>query len=681
MASRLAEIYRSEKKTGGGLGSSIGKSLKEKIDPRRMLDQSGLLVSMFPSLKSFNATKNKGVAEKVSGNVGGGIDNSVLNTLAATSSLSAKNSMVLPMMARDMNLMKLNMFKLVKLQGGSANTTKTDMFWKNAQGRESAYESVIGKMMGGGKFGGMAKGLMGAGKQRDGQSPETALYVISKTGDETSLIGGIVESMGKSATLAKLVTVASAVVTSPLFLASAGVLATLALAKKLRDDEINSNPEKYKDVPSERAKREGTTNKTAGARNAAEARTGLQTLSKGTADDILNYLTTGKIVGQPATDNAINDIVKGAKIADVLAVASDSAKATYLKMVADNTPKQPTPTKLETEAQAASERLKNLPDTGAGGGRGFINPTLVTPDAETIPSNVVRSGDGAPIMTGYGGYVTSGEAPTSPAPISSSTSVATTPSKSTSPTKQTTATIGDAPGLPIDYKSYAAKIGEKESRGKYDEVNTIGYVGKYQFGAMALEDMGLVKKGVGDKGQKALDNSDNWNITGGKQAFLNNAQLQEDTMKRYTMQNYKTLNRLGVLNKDSPPEQVAGYLASSHLLGPGGAKNLSKGKSGSDAYGTSAASYYKVGVATQMPTTSTTSAAAAPASPSTGTVLASASTTVADGRRFGTQSGAGTIVNSPTTNTTVASGGGSNSGGGVKLYNEALRVDSLRMVI
>jgi len=684
MASRLAEIYRSEKKTGGGLGSSIGKSLKEKIDPRRMLDQSGLLVSMFPSLKSFNATKSKGVAEKVSGNVGGGIDNSVLNTLAATSSLSAKNSMVLPMMARDMNLMKLNMFKLVKLQGGSANTTKTDMFWKNAQGRESAYESVIGKMMGGGKFGGMAKGLMGAGKQRDGQSPETALYVISKTGgDETSLIGGIVESMGKSAILAKLVTVASSVVASPLFLASAaalGALGTVALAKKLRDDEIASDPEKYKDVPSERAKREGTTNKTAGARNAAEARTGLQTLTKGTADDILNYLTTGKIVGQPATDNAIDGIVKGAKIADVLAVASDSAKATYLKMVADNTPKQPTPTKLETEAQAASERLKNLPDTGAGGGRGFINPTLVTPEEETIPSNVVRSGDGAPIMTGSGGYLTSGEAPTSPAPTPSSTAVAATPIKSTSPTKQTTATIGDAPGLPIDYKSYAAKIGEKESGGKYDTVNSIGYVGKYQFGAMALEDMGLVKKGVGAKGQKALDVSDNWNIPGGKQGFLNNAQLQEDTMKRYTMQNYKTLNRLGVVNKDSSPEQVAGYLASSHLLGPGGAKDLSKGKSGSDAYGTSAASYYKVGVATQMPTTSTASAAA-PAPPSSGTVLASASTTVADGRRSGTQAGAGTIINSPTTNTTVAGGGGSNSGSGVKLYNDALRVDSLRMVI
>ena len=49
MASRLAEIYRSEKKIGGGLGSAVGKRLTEKIDPRKMLDQSGLLVSMFPS--------------------------------------------------------------------------------------------------------------------------------------------------------------------------------------------------------------------------------------------------------------------------------------------------------------------------------------------------------------------------------------------------------------------------------------------------------------------------------------------------------------------------------------------------------------------------------------------------------------------------------------------------------
>jgi len=667
MATRLAEIYRNEKKTGGGLGSSIGKSLKEKIDPRQMLDQSGLLVSMFPSLKSFNATRGKGVAEKVSSNVGGGIDNSVLNTLATTSSLTAKNTMTLPMMARDMNLMKLNIFKLVKLQGGSANTGKTDIFFKNAKDRETAYENTIGKIAGKGMIGKMAKSAFVGKQNRDGQSPESALFV---TGGESSTTGGLLGSLGAADSIKKMASIAGSIFTSPLFLGSAAVLGTIALAKKLRDDEIASDPEKYKNVPSNRAATEGTTNKTAGARNAAEARTGLQTLTKGTADDILNYLTTGKIIGQPATDNAIDGIVKGAKIADVLAVASDSAKTPYLKMVADNTPKQPTPTKLENEAQAASERLKNLPDTGAGGGRGFINPTLVTPEAETIPSNVVRSGSGEPIMTGSGGYLTSGEAPTSPTPTPSATAVAATPIKSTSPTKQTTATIGDAPGLPIDYKSYAAKIGEKESGGKYDTVNSIGYVGKYQFGAMALEDMGLVKKGVGKKGQKALDVSDNWTISGGKQAFLNNAQLQEDTMKRYTMQNYKALNRLGVVNKDTSPEEVAGYLASSHLLGPGGALNLSKGKSGSDAYGTSAASYYKVGVATQMPTTSTASAAA-PASPSSGTAVASTSTSVADGKMAAmTPSGGNTnVINKPTT---VASNESSPGGKASTAYDNEL---------
>jgi hypothetical protein len=658
MASRLAEIYRSEKKTGGGLGSSIGKSLKEKIDPRQMLDQSGLLVSMFPSLKSFNATRGKGVAEKVSSNVGGGIDNSMLNTLAATSSLSAKNSMVLPMMARDMNLTKLNIMKLVKATG-QKSTMNHDAFWNNAKTRESAYENTIGKIAGKGMVGKMAKSALVGKQNRDGQSPESALFV---TGGESSTTGGLLGSLGAADSIKKMASIAGSIFTSPLFLGSAAVLGTIALAKKLRDDELASNPEKYKNVPSNRAATEGTTNKTAGARSAAEARTGLQTLTKGTADDILNYLTTGKIIGQPATDNAIDGIVKGAKIADVLAVASDSAKTPYLKMVADNTPKQPTP--------APSPTPTVLPASPAGAGRGFVNPENVSPTPQTqsdIPSNVIRSGSGAPIMTGSGGYVTSGEAPTSPSPMSSTATTG-----GTSPTKQTTATIGDAPGLPIDYKSYATKIGEKESGGKYDTVNSIGYVGKYQFGAMALEDMGLVKKGVGKKGQKALDVSDNWTISGGKQAFLNNAQLQEDTMKRYTMQNYKTLNRLGVVNKDSSPEQVAGYLASSHLLGPGGALELSQGKSGSDAYGTSAASYYKVGVATQMPTTSIASApAASPSKPSSGSAVASASTSVADGKMAAmTPSGGNTNVTNKPTN--VASNAPSSGGKASTAYDNEL---------
>jgi flagellum-specific peptidoglycan hydrolase FlgJ len=71
-----------------------------------------------------------------------------------------------------------------------------------------------------------------------------------------------------------------------------------------------------------------------------------------------------------------------------------------------------------------------------------------------------------------------------------------------------------------------------------------------------------------------------------------------------------------------------------------------------------------------------------PSTSSSGTVLASTSTSVAD-QKLALMSGPNgtTTINAPTTNNTVAGGGGSNNGGGVKLYNEALRVDSLRMVI
>jgi hypothetical protein len=492
------------------------------------------------------------------------------------------------------------------------------------------------------------------------------LFVTSGAGtDETSLLGGALEALGKSATLARMATLASSVLSSPLFLASAGVLATVALATKLRDNEINSNPEKYASVASERAKREGVTNKAAGASNTREAIAGTSTndkgqrkviVTRGTADEILERLIEDKIFGQPQTNIFCSSVVRNATIEDVLETASDSIKATYLKMVADNTPKQPTPTATPTV----------LPASPAGAGRGFVNPESVTPSPppsvspspSVAPSNAVMSASG-PIKAGDG-YLTSG----SPAPISS-----TATTKSISPSAVSSATVGTVPGIPIDYASYAEEMGKKESGGKYDTVNSIGYVGKYQFGAMALEDMGLVKKGVGKKGQKALDDPENWTIPGGKSAFLQNAQLQEDTMKRYTMQNFLSLNRLGVIKKDTSPQQIAGYLAASHLLGPGGALALAQGKSGSDAYGTTSASYFKVGAATQSPGTASASLtpAPAPSSPSTGVQVASASTSISDGKMAAMKpSGGNTVVNAPVTNTLASNSGGGNN---VSPYN------------
>jgi len=420
MATRLAEIYRSEKKTGGGLASSIGKSLKEKIDPRQMLDQSGLLVSMFPSLKSFNATRGKGVAEKVSSNMGGGIDNSILNALAATSSLTAKNSMSLPMMARDMNLMKLNIFKLVKLQGGSANTTKTDMFWKNAQARESAYENTIGKIAGDGMIGKMAKSAFVGKQKRDGQSPGSALFVTGGSGGGVQA-SEVAEGILTAGVLKKIMTSTVGFMASPVGLSilgvAAGGVAIAGLARKLQDDQIDKAAERG---------------------DVKEVKQQLKNQALGGESEL--YLSPEDSVG---IDKALNEIAE------------------------DRVNKLKKPTKLEIEAQAASERLKNLPDTGAGGGRGFINPTLVTPEAEIIPPNVVRSG--------------SGQAPTSPAPAAdmsayksragvgregSSSSPATTPS-SPSP-MSSTATSGGKSTSPTKAPTALDITASTESGGRYD---------------------------------------------------------------------------------------------------------------------------------------------------------------------------------------------------------------------
>ena len=385
MASRLAEIYRSEKSTGGGLGSAVGKRLKEKIDPRQALDQSGLLVSMFPSLKTYKATKNKVSSPKISSDiVGSGIDNDILNSISATSSLTAKNSMSLPMMARDMNLMKLNIFKLVKLQGGSANTNKTDIFWNNAKARESSYENTISKITGGGMIGKMAKSSFAGRQKRDGQSPDSALFVTGGAGGGVQA-SEVAEGILTAGVLKKIMTSTVGFMTSSVGLSilgvAAGGVAIAGLARKLQDDQIDKAAERG---------------------DVGEVKQQLKNQTLGGESEL--YLSPEDSV---AMDKALNDLAE------------------------DRVNKVKKPTKLEIEAQAASERLKNLPDTGAGGGRGFINPnmptgagggrgfvnpTLVTPEAEPVPSNVVRTASGDAIRTGSGGYVTSGE----PTPVSSS---------------------------------------------------------------------------------------------------------------------------------------------------------------------------------------------------------------------------------------------------------------------
>ena len=156
-------------------------------------------------------------------------------------------------------------------------------------------------------------------------------------------------------------------------------------------------------------------------------------------------------------------------------------------------------------------------------------------------------------------------------------------------------------------QAYKDAIGRRESAGNYQAENTLGYVGKYQFGTAALEDSGYIKQGTfaearaaGLDPQDALNDPSNWTGKGGissKDDFLGNPLEQEKAMDIYTSGNLRTLENLGVVNSQSSQADIAGYLGAAHLGGAGGAQALSQGQVRRDAYGSGTSEYFDIGAA------------------------------------------------------------------------------------
>jgi hypothetical protein len=109
------------------------------------------------------------------------------------------------------------------------------------------------------------------------------------------------------------------------------------------------------------------------------------------------------------------------------------------------------------------------------------------------PPNVVRASDGSPILDGSGNPILSD-------------------------TPAVEEGLSDLPPLtPEQVQSLMNAIGKKESssipggKQNYDAQNRLGYVGKYQFGAMALATLGYIKVGNNQKlTNDILDNPANW---------------------------------------------------------------------------------------------------------------------------------------------------------------------------
>lgn len=136
-----------------------------------------------------------------------------------------------------------------------------------------------------------------------------------------------------------------------------------------------------------------------------------------------------------------------------------------------------------------------------------------------------------------------------------------------------------ADGAPCgDYNRFIYTLGKAEGGGSYSALNSLGYMGKYQFGELALTDLGYCTR---DKmpGQKCTI----WTPKSQKrgvstfQHFLSNGPFQELVMKEHLASGYRYQRTLGLekyLGKTVNGVFItgSGMLAASHLAGPGGLK-------------------------------------------------------------------------------------------------------------
>lgn len=126
--------------------------------------------------------------------------------------------------------------------------------------------------------------------------------------------------------------------------------------------------------------------------------------------------------------------------------------------------------------------------------------------------------------------------------------------------------------------AFKEAVGFKESQGKYNKINTLGYMGKYQFGKETLRTIGV---------NDSL-------------SFISNPKLQEEAfvtlIKRNKWELKAEIAKYSGKIISGVKITESGILASAHLGGAGSVKKFlkSNGKNKcSDAYGTSIKSYMK----------------------------------------------------------------------------------------
>jgi hypothetical protein len=344
----FTDVYKQELKSKGilsSLGSAAFKRTKERLDPRNMLfGGSGMLAASGQKIfgkgyQSLDRTPGKRLAE--SGTFNGEIKSEVLNSLLISSqnqesqlTIIAKNTMNSNAMARDMNVMRQNIMKLVTMGGGKASRA-SDMFFRDSAARENAYESQIAKNKSKtsptvvnkpGESEGGNKGIMGA---LLGIGSTIATAVTGALSSIPSLLLSIfsAENIGKilglgSAALSGLGTVFRLllpIISNPVFLALAGALVS---AKWLMDllDRKNAEANTPEKIQGRVENNEGS-NAAKGAADTASRKIdqGLRDVASGNYTDQQVQLYTGgvelpdrTVVGGIKTQKELQDAIKKA---------------------------------------------------------------------------------------------------------------------------------------------------------------------------------------------------------------------------------------------------------------------------------------------------------------------------------------------------------------------------------
>lgn len=144
------------------------------------------------------------------------------------------------------------------------------------------------------------------------------------------------------------------------------------------------------------------------------------------------------------------------------------------------------------------------------------------------------------------------------------------------PSKTSTNSNTDVLYLDNSYVAFKEAIAFKESQGNYSAVNTLGYLGKYQFGVTTLELLGV----------------------NNPELFLETPILQEKAFLANTKRNKwvlrRDIKRFVGKTIDGIRITESGILAAAHLAGPGNVKRYLRSYGAidsEDAYGTDILSY------------------------------------------------------------------------------------------